>query len=152
MAIREEKEIKRIQIGKEDLQMPLFAGEPRFLHLPTLSSVRSLSRFRLFAIPWISARQASLSITNTWSLPKLMSIEWVMPSSHLMLCHSLLLLPPIPRSIRVFSNESTLHIRCPKEFLCKYFNIEGGRKNITRSQSWPGEIQPGRRLHLEKDP
>ena len=69
-------------------------------------SVQSLSRVRLFATPWTAARQASLSITNSWSLPKLMSIESVMPSSHLILCHLLLLLPPIPPSIRVFSNES----------------------------------------------
>ena len=63
--------------------------------------------------PWIAARQASLSITNSWSLPKPMPIELVMPSSHLILCHPLLL-PPIPPSIRVFSNESTLHMRWPK--------------------------------------
>ena len=78
------------------------------------SSVQSLSRVRLFATPWIAARQASLSIVNSRSLLKLMSIELVMPSSHLSLCHPLLLLPPIPPSIRVFSNESTLHMRWPK--------------------------------------
>ena len=78
------------------------------------SSVQSLSRVWLFATPWTTACQASLSITNSWSLPKLMSIESVMLSNHLILCHSLLLLPPIPPSIRVFSNESTLHIRWPK--------------------------------------
>ena len=72
------------------------------------SSVQSLSRVWLFASPWITACQASLSITNSWSSLKLTSIELVMPSSHL-LCHPLLLLPPIPPSIRVFSNESTLH-------------------------------------------
>ena len=66
------------------------------------------------ATPWIAARQASLSITNSWSSLKLMSIKSVMPSSHLILCHPLLLLPPIPPSIRVFSNESTLHMRWPK--------------------------------------
>ena len=77
-------------------------------------SVQSLSRVQLFAIPWIVARQASLSITNSWSLFKLMSIELVMPSSHLILCFPLLLLLLIPPSIRVFSNESTLHIRWPK--------------------------------------
>ena len=64
--------------------------------------------------PWIAAHQASLSITNSRSSPKLMSIELVMPSSHLILCHPLLLLPPIPTSIRVFSNESTLRMRWPK--------------------------------------
>ena len=78
------------------------------------SSVQSLSRVRLFATPWIAARQATLSITNSWSLPKLMSIESVMPSSHLILCHPLLFLPPIPPSIRGFFNESTLRMRWPK--------------------------------------
>ncbi|CAI9175949.1 unnamed protein product [Rangifer tarandus platyrhynchus] len=77
----------------------------------TISSVQSLSRVRLLATPWTAARQASLSITNSRSLLKLMSIESVMPSSHLILCHPLLLLPPIPPSIRVFSNESTLRMR-----------------------------------------
>ena len=72
------------------------------------SSVQSLSRIRLFATPWITARQASLSITNSRSSLRLTSIESVMPSCHLILCHPLLLLPPIPPSFRVFSNESTL--------------------------------------------
>jgi len=70
------------------------------------SSVQSLSRVRLFATPWIAARQASLSITNSRSSLRLTSIESVMPSSHLILCHPLVLLPPVPPSIRVFSNES----------------------------------------------
>ena len=78
------------------------------------SSVQSLSCVQLFATPWTAARQASLSITNSRSSLKLMSIESVMPSSHLILCRPLLLLPPIPPSIRVFSNESALHIRWPK--------------------------------------
>ena len=78
------------------------------------SSVQLLSRVRLFATPWISARQASLSITISWSSLKLMSIESVMPSSHLILCRPLLLLPPIPPSIRVFPSESTLRMRWPK--------------------------------------
>ena len=78
------------------------------------SSVQSLSRVRLFATPWIAARQASLSITNSWSSLRLTSVESVMPSSHLILCRPLLLLPPIPSSIRVFSNESTLPMRWPK--------------------------------------
>ena len=78
------------------------------------SSVQSLSCVRLFATPWIAARQASLSITNSRSLFKLTSIELVMPSSHLILCRPLLLLPPVPPSIRVFSNESTLRMRWPK--------------------------------------
>ena len=79
-----------------------------------LSSVQLLSCVRLFATPWTAARQASLSITTSQSLFKLMSIELVMPSNHLILCRPLLLLPPIPPSIRVFSNESTLHMRWPK--------------------------------------
>ena len=78
------------------------------------SSVQSLSRVRLFGTPWTAARQASLSITNSRSILKLMSIESVMPPSHLILCHPLLLLPSIFPSIRVFSNESALHIRRPK--------------------------------------
>ena len=78
------------------------------------SSVQSLSRVRLFATPWITARQSSLSITNSQSSLRLMSIESVMPSSHLILCHPLILLLPIPPNIRVFSNESTLHMRWPK--------------------------------------
>ena len=77
-------------------------------------SVQSLSRDWLFVTPWTAARQASLSITNSRRLPKLMSIELVMPSSHLILCRPLLLLPLIPLSIRVFSNESTLRMRWPK--------------------------------------
>ena len=78
------------------------------------SSVQSFSRVWLFATPWIAACQASLSITDSQSLLKLISIKSVMPSSHLILCHPLLLLPPIPPSVRVFSNESTLLMRCPK--------------------------------------
>ena len=78
------------------------------------SSVQSLSRVRLFVTPWITARQASLSITNSQSSLKLTSIQSMMPSSHLILCRPLLLLPPIPVSIRVFSNESTLRMRWPK--------------------------------------
>ena len=79
-----------------------------------LSSVQLLSHVRLFATPWTAVCQASLSITNSRSLHKLMSIESVIPSNHLILCHPLFLLPPIPSSIRVFSNESTLHMRWPK--------------------------------------
>ena len=78
------------------------------------SSGQLLSCVRLFATPWIAACQASLSITNSWSSLKLMSIELVMPSSYLILCHPLILLPSIPPSIRVFSSESTLHMRWPK--------------------------------------
>ena len=77
-------------------------------------SVQSLSRVRLFETPWIAARQASLSVTNSRSSPKFMCIESVMPSNHLILCRPLLLLPPIPPSIRVFSNESTFRMKWPK--------------------------------------
>ena len=82
--------------------------------LIAFSSVQSFSRVRLFATPWTATRQASLSITNSRTSPKFMCIKSLMPSSHLILCHPLLLLPPIPPSIRVFSNESTLLIRRPK--------------------------------------
>ena len=86
------------------------------------SSVQSLSHDQLFVTPWTAARQASLSITNSWSLLKLMSIELVMPSNHLILCHPLLLPLSIFPSIRVFSNESVLHIRWPKGW-CFSFNL-----------------------------
>ena len=79
-----------------------------------ISSVQSLSRVQLFATPWTAARQASLSISNSQSLLKLLSIESVMPSNHLILCHPLLLLPSIFPTIRVFFSESVLHIRWPK--------------------------------------
>ena len=78
------------------------------------SSVQSLSRVWVFATPWITARQASLSITNSRSSLRFTSIESVMPSGHLILCRPRLFLPAIPPSIRVFSNESTLHMRWPK--------------------------------------
>ena len=85
-----------------------------WLYDSQFSSVQLLSRVQLFATPWTTARQASLSITNSWSPPKPMSIESVMPSNHLILCHPLLLLPSIFPSIRVFSNDSALSIRWPK--------------------------------------
>ena len=81
---------------------------------PTFQFSSSLTHVRLFVTPWTAACQASLSITNSWSLLKLMSIELVMPSNHLIFCHPLLLLPSIFPSIRVFSNESVLCIRWPK--------------------------------------
>ena len=83
------------------------------MNINSFSSVQLLSHVRLFASPWIAARQASLSITNSQSLPKLMSIEPMMPSNHLILCHPLLL-PSIFPSFRVFSNVSGLHIRWPE--------------------------------------
>ena len=94
------------------------------------SSVQSLSHVWLFVTPWTAACQASLSITNSRSLLKLMSISMVMPSNHLILCHPLLLLPSIFPSIRVFSNESTLCIRLPKywsfSFSIRLFNDYSG--------------------------
>ena len=92
-------------------QISLSSHQPYILQF---SSVQSLSHVRLFEIPWIAARQVSLSITISRSSPKFMCIESVMPSSCLILCCPLLLLPPIPLSIRVFSNESTLHVKWPK--------------------------------------
>ena len=103
-----------------------------FILLVTLNSVQSLSHVRLFVTPWIAARQASLSITNSQSSPKLMRIESVMPSSHLILCRPLFLLLPIPPSFRVFSNESTLHMRWPR-----YWNFSF---SIIPSKEIPGLI------------
>ena len=96
------------------------------------SSVQLLSCEWLFATPWITAHQASLSITNSRSSLKLMSIESVMPSSHLSLCRPLLLLPPIPPSIRVFSNKSTLRMRWPKYWSFSF--------SIISSKEHPGLI------------
>ena len=96
------------------------------------SSVQLLSRVRLFATPRIAARQASLSITNSWSSLKLMSIESVMSSSHLTLRRPLLLLPPVPPSIRVFSNESALRMRWPKYWSFSF--------SISPSNEHPGLI------------
>ena len=91
--------------GKLDLSLTVRA---------ILSSVQLLSCVQLFVAPWIAAHQTSLSITNSQSSLKLTPIKSVMPSSYLILCHPLLLLPPFPPSIRFFSNESTLHMRWPK--------------------------------------
>ena len=96
------------------------------------SSDQSLSRAWLFATPWIAARQASLSITISQSSLKLTSIKSVMPSSHLILCHPLIPLPPIPPSIRVFSNESTLRMRWPKYWSFSF--------NLSPSKEHPGLI------------
>ena len=96
------------------------------------SSVQLLSHVQLFATPWITARQASLSITNSQSLLRLMSIETVMPSSHLLLCRPLLLLLPVPPSIRVFSSESTLLMKWPKYWSFSF--------SISPSKEHPGLI------------
>ena len=102
------------------------------IHVYQFSSVQSLSHVRLFATPWTAARQVSLSITNSRNLPKPMSIELVMPSNHLILCHPLLLLPSIFPSIRVFSNESALWIKWPKYWSSSF--------NISPSNEHPGLI------------
>ena len=102
------------------------------LQVPGYCSVQSLSRVRLFAAPGTAARQAFLSITNSWSSLKLMSIELVMPSSHLILCCPLLLLPSIFPSIRVFSNESALCMRWPRYWSFSF--------SISPSSEHPGLI------------
>ena len=96
------------------------------------SSVQSLSCVQFSETPWTAASQASLYITNSWSLPKLLPIESVMPSSHLILCRPLLLLPSISPQIRVFSNESALHTRWPKYWSFSF--------NISPSNEHPGRI------------
>ena len=96
------------------------------------SSVQSLSHFRLFATPWTAARRASLSITNSQSLLKLTSIASVIPSNHLIICRPLLLLPPIPPSIRAFSNVSALCLRWPKYWSFSF--------NTSPSNEHPGLI------------
>ena len=96
------------------------------------SSVQSLSHVQFFVTTWTAACQASLSITNSQSSLKLTSIKWVMPSSHLILCCPLLFLPPIPPSIRVFSNESALHMRWPKHWSFSF--------SIIPSKEHPGLI------------
>ena len=137
-----------IQIVKEfSLQTCIFSCITLILWMASLStylqslgkynifqfnSVQSLSSVRLFETPWIAAHQASLSITNSWNSLKLISIKSVMPSSHLILCHPLLLLPPIHPSIRVFSNESTLHMRWPKYWSFSF--------SISPSDEHPGLI------------
>ena len=114
---------------------PRFNNSGIIKHLDSpnhLNSVQSLSCVRLFVTPWTAARQASLSITNSWSLPELMSIELVMPSNHLILCRPLLLLPFIFPSIRVFANESALCIRLRKYWIFSF--------NISPSNEHPGLV------------
>ena len=117
----------------------MFTPNLAFLHAPSLgkwyhsvSSVQPLSRVWLYATPWITAHQDFQFITNSGSSPKLMCIESVMPSSHFILCRPLLLLPPIPPSIRVFSNESALCIRWPKYWSFSF--------SISPSNEHPGLI------------
>ena len=115
---------------------PTYRREVKFLiykrYLRRFSSVQLLSCVQLFATPWTTARQASLSITKSRSLPKPMSIVSVMPSNHLIICRPLLFLPSIFPSIRVFSNESALRIRWPKYWSLSF--------NISSSNEYPGLI------------
>ena len=104
----------------------------RYKYSDQIRSDQSLSHVWLFATPWIAAHQASLSIINSRSLPRLMSIESVMPSKHLILCHSPLLSPSIFPSIKIFSNESALRIRWPKYWSFSF--------NISPSNEHPGLI------------
>ena len=122
------------------------------------SSVQLLSSVQLFANPWTAAHQASLSITNSWSLLKLMSIELVMPFNHLILCHPLLLLPSIFPGIRVFSNESVLRIRWP-EYWSFSFSISPSNEHsglITSRSDWfdflavQGTLKSPLQLHSSK--
>ena len=113
-------------------------GSPESYRSFQFSSVQSLSHVQFFAIPWNAACQASLSITNSRSLPKLMSIESVMPSNHFILCRPLLFLPSIFPSIRVFSNESALRIRWPKYWSFSF--------SISPSNEYPGLV-----LSLKKE-
>ena len=104
------------------------------------SSVQSLSHLQLFATTWTAARQTSLSFTNSWSLLKLMSIEPVMPSNHLILCHPVLFLPSIFPIIRIFSTESVLHIRWLEywsfSFSISPFNEYSGLTSCSNLKSW----------------
>ena len=121
-----------VATGLEKVSFHFNPKEGQCQRMFMFSSVQSLSRVRPSVTPWIAARKASLSITNSWSLLKLMSIESVMPSSQLILCHPLLVLPPISPSIRVFSNESTLHMRWPKYWTFSF--------SICSSNEHPGLI------------
>ena len=127
--------------------MPVFICTPLYIGVPIntanlvqFSSVQSLSHVRLFVTPWIAALQACLSITNSWSSLRLMSIESVMPSSHLILGHPLLFLPPIPPSIRVFSSESTLHMRWPKYWSFSFSIIPSKEIPGWSPSEWTGWI------------
>ena len=123
-----------LRIKQCHLQVHTLPGSPAFdlgLHCPVVA-VQSISHVLLFATPWTAARQASLSFTISCSLLRLMSIEWVMPYKHLILCYPLLLLSSIFPSIRVFSNEAVLHIRWPKYWSFSF--------NISPSNEYSGLI------------
>ena len=119
-----------------------------------LSSVQSLSCVRLFVTPWIAAHQASLSITNSWSSLKLMSIQSVMPSSHLILCCPLLLLPLVAPSIRVFYNESILRMRWPKYWSFSFSNSSSNEHPglISFTMDWLDFIAEISRVSQESSP
>ena len=141
------KNISAISVDSKYFPIALYNSVPIFdTALPfgwrehQFSSVQLLSRVRLFATPWIAACQASLSITNSRSSLKLTSIESVMLSSHLIFCRPLFLLPPIPPSIRVFSNESTLHMRWPKYWSFSFSIILSKEHTRLISSEWTGWI------------
>ena len=129
------REFKKISLTFQENWKVGISKEKVYLVSASVSqfrSVQSLSHVRLFATPWIAALQASLSITNSRSSLKLMSIKLAMPSSHLILCHPLLLLSPIPPSIKVFPKESTLRMRWPKYWSFSF--------SISPSNEHPGLI------------
>ena len=127
-------EFKSSNISSSLLFLSFLPELPPYTYSVQFSSVQSLSHVWLFVNPWITACQAFLSIINSWSLLKLKFIESVMPSSHLILCRPLLLLPPIPPSIRVFSNKSTLRMRWPKYWSFS-FSISPSNEHIRPSQT-----------------
>ena len=129
------EQLKSKKLGKE--YKAVYCHPVHLIYMQ--SSVQLLSYVRLFATPWTAARQASLSITYSRSLLKLMSSQSAMPSSHLILCHLLLLLPPIPPSISVFSNESTLHMRWPKYWSFS-FSISLSKEHPGLISEWTGWI------------
>ena len=123
--------------------MCVLVGEPMdWIHLSisNFSSVQLLSCVWLFATPWTAARQTSLSITNSQSLLKLMSIGLVMPSDHFILCHPFLLLPSIFLSIRIFSKESVLHIRWPKYWSLSFSISPSNEQSGLISFGWTGWV------------
>ena len=129
--------VKNLPANAGDMGLILELGRSpeegkRLRQYSAVPSVHLLSRVRLFVTPWTAAHQVSLSINNPWSLLKLMSMESVMPSNHLILCYPFLLPPSIPPSIRVFSNESVSHIRWPKYWSCSF--------SISPSNEHPGLI------------
>ena len=124
---------------------PFSTPSPAFIicRLIQFSSVKSLSRVWLFVTPWTAESQASLSITNSRSLLKLMSIKWVTPSNHLILCRPLLLLPSIFPSIRVFSNESAVCIRWPKYWSFSIRRtLDCGKCFVMHLLRWPCGLGP----------